>query len=192
MRMPVSKAVPRREFLRAAPLWLAASRLSAFAPSGQETTSAAQSLPDQLTAAELEAVGKSVLAKDLGNYFGQGYSCAESMLMVGLRFLKKPEDLVWIAAGFGGGMYHKEDCGFLTAGIMNLGLAAGRLKMERKEAKDWNKQKVNEYWAWWASQFPVRCADIRKEGTSSGVCRRLGLLAAVKIEELILSAMKSS
>jgi hypothetical protein len=54
-------------------------------------------------------------------------------------------------------MLHKEDCGFLTAGIMNLGLAAGRLKIERKEAKEWNKQKVNEYWAWWISQAPLRC-----------------------------------
>ena len=178
--------------MTAAPLWLAASRLSAFALFRQEAAPAAQSLPEELSAAELEAVKKSALAKDLGNYFGKGYSCAEAMLMAGLRFLKKPEDLVWIAAGFGGGMYHKEDCGFLTAGIMNLGLAAGRLKMERKEAKEWNKQKVNEYWSWWTSQAPVRCADIRKEGTGSGVCRRLGLLAAAQVEELILSATKPS
>jgi hypothetical protein len=89
-------------------------------------------------------------------------------------------------------MLHKEDCGFLTAGIMNLGLAAGRLKIERKEAKEWNKQKVNEYWAWWISQAPLRCADIRKEGTGPEICRRLGLLAAAKIEALILSVPKSS
>jgi hypothetical protein len=175
-----------------APLWLAACRLSAFALSRQETVQAVQSLPEELSAAELEAINKSVLAKDLGNYFGKGYSCAESMLMVGLRYLKKPEELVWIAAGFGGGMYHKEACGFLTAGIMNLGVASGQLKLERKEAKDWNKQKVNEYWSWWTSRFALRCADIRKEGTGSGVCRRLGLLAAAKVEELILSATKPS
>lgn len=89
-------------------------------------------------------------------------------------------------------MLHKEDCGFLTAGIMNLGLAAGRLKIERKEAKEWNKQKVDEYWSWWTSKAPLRCSDIRKEGTGSGVCRRLGLLAAAKVEELISSAAKPS
>lgn len=190
--MAPSKEVPRREFLKTALLWLAASRLSAFALSRQETAPAVQSLPEELSAAELEAVEKSLMAKDLGNYFGKGYSCAESMLMVGLRFLKKSEDLVWIAAGFGGGMLHKEDCGFLTAGIMSLGLAAGRLQLDRKAAKEWNKQKVDEYWSWWTSQAPLRCADIRKEGTGSGVCRRLGLLAAAKIEELISPVMKLS
>lgn len=192
MNKSILKAVQRREFLMTIPPWLAASCLSVYALSRQEASQAILSLPEELTASELEAVGKSVLAKDLENYFGKGYSCAESMLMVGLRFLKKPEDLVWIAAGFGGGMLHRETCGFLTAGIMNLGLAASRLNMERKEAKDWNKQKVNEYWAWWISQAPLRCADIRKEGTSSGVCRRLGLLAAAKIEEMILPVTRSS
>jgi hypothetical protein len=144
-------------------------------------------LREELTTLELETVEKSALARDLENYFGKGYSCAESLLMVGLRHLHRPEELVWAAAGFGGGMLHREACGFLTAGIMILGLAAGRLKMERPEAKEWNKQRVNAYWSWWMTQAPVRCADIRKDGTSSKVCRRLGLLAASRIEELISS-----
>jgi hypothetical protein len=144
-------------------------------------------LPEELTAAELETVEKSALARDLENYFGKGYSCAESMLMVGLRHLPLSEKLVWAAAGFGGGMQHREACGFLTAGIMGLGLAAGELKMERPEAKEWSRQRVDAYWFWWTALAPIRCADIRKEGTSSGVCRRLGRLAAARVEELISS-----
>ena len=84
-------------------------------------------------------------------------------------------------------MQHGEACGFLTAGTMDLGLAAGQLKMERPEAKKWSQQRINAYWSWWTTQTPLRCADIRKEGTSPKVCRRLGLLAAAEVEKLITS-----
>lgn len=84
-------------------------------------------------------------------------------------------------------MKHRDACGFLTAGIMDLGLAAGRLKTERPEAREWSQQRVDAYWSWWTTQAPIRCADIRKEGTSSKVCRRLGLLAAAELEKLITS-----
>jgi hypothetical protein len=125
------------------------------------------------------------MAKDIPNYFGEGYSCAESLFMVSLRYLKKPEELVWAAAGFGGGMYHKDLCGFLTAGIMAIGLSSGMLDKGRKEAKDHCGMQVKEYWKWWRSISPLRCADIRTEGTSSSVCRRLGQIAAAKTEDLI-------
>ncbi len=35
------------------------------------------------------------MAQELGTYFGQGHSCAESILLVCLRYLKRPEELVW-------------------------------------------------------------------------------------------------
>ena len=142
-------------------------------------------LKDQLTTEELKWVKNSVMAKELTNYFGEGYSCAESLLMVSLRFLKKPEELVWAAAGFGGGLYHKDLCGFLTGGIMAIGFSSGMLDKERKEAKMHCSQKVKEYWKWWQSVAPLRCADIRTEGTTSKVCVRLGRMAAAKTEELI-------
>lgn len=144
-----------------------------------------QRLHEEMTPSEREAIGRSDMARDLDNYFQKGYSCAESLLMVGLRHLGLSEDLVWAAAGFGGGMQHRETCGFLTAGIMDLGLAAGRLKTGRREAKEWTGQKVDAYWSWWMTQAPLRCADIRKEGMSGAVCRRLGLLAAAEVEKLI-------
>ena len=142
-------------------------------------------LKDKLTTEELQWVEDSIMAKDVTNYFGKSYSCAESLLMASLRFLKKPEELVWAAAGFGGGLYHKDLCGFLTAGIMAIGLSSGMLDKKRKEAKQHCGQQVKEYWKWWQSVVPLRCADIRTEGISSKVCARLGRMAAAKTEELI-------
>ncbi len=142
-------------------------------------------LREDLTPEEKKCAAKSSMAKDISNYFGEGYSCAESLFVVALRFLKKPEELVWISCGFGGGLYHLDLCGFLTAGIMAIGLSAGIIQGEREESKDKCIQRVKEYWSWWNSEAPLHCADIRTEGTSSKVCQRLGLLAAAKTEELI-------
>jgi hypothetical protein len=180
--------LPRREFLSTAFLGVAGYRLSVLSPVWGSILQQGQALPEELTASERDAVEKSAMARDLENYFGKGLSCAESLLMVGLRTLRKSEELVWAAAGFGGGMQHRDTCGFLTAGLMYLGLAAGQLKMERSEAKEWSKLRVNIYWSWWTAQAPIRCADIRKEGTSSKVCRRLGLLAAAELEKLVTSS----
>jgi C_GCAxxG_C_C family probable redox protein len=142
-------------------------------------------LPEELSPEEKKIVEDSVMAQDINNYFGKGYSCAESILMVSLRFLKKPEELVWAASGFGGGMYHKDLCGFLTGGLMAIGIKAGTLKKAREEKKEICKNLVNQYWTWWTSLAPLHCSDIRKKGTSRLVCRRLGFLATAKIEELI-------
>jgi C_GCAxxG_C_C family probable redox protein len=146
-------------------------------------------LKEELTPEELKWVEKSSMAKDLPNYFGEGYSCAESLLMVSLKFLRKPEELVWVAAGFGGGMYNKDLCGFLTGGIMAIGLSSGMMKQERQEAKDQCGLMVDEYWKWWQSVSPLRCGDIRTEGSSSSICRRLGQMAAAKTEDLIKAAI---
>jgi C_GCAxxG_C_C family probable redox protein len=180
--------IPRRDFVSSIPgILIGAGFLSKTAyacPDLQEKPE----LKEELTPEELKWVEQSLMAKDITNYFGEGYSCSESLFMVSLRFLKKPEELVWVAAGFGGGMYNKDLCGFLTGGIMAIGLSSGMLKKERKEAKDHCGVQVKEYWKWWQSVSPQRCADIRTEGTSSSVCRRLGQIAAAKTEELIKMA----
>jgi C_GCAxxG_C_C family probable redox protein len=180
--------MPRREFIASASFLVLGGRLFGTSPLSLQSAQVAQELKEELTAEELKIVEQSVMAKDLKNYFHKGYSCAESLLMVSLRFLEKPEDLVWLASGFGGGLYHKDLCGFLTSGIMAIGLSAGMLKKEREEAKEHCKQKVKEYWKSWTSMAPLHCSEIKKEGTSSRVCLRLGQLAAVKIEELIKPA----
>lgn len=147
-----------------------------------------QKAKQELSADEKKRVDDSALARDLQKCFGQGYSCAESLLLVSLRFLGKPEDLVWAAAGFGGGMHNRDICGFLTGGFMALGFASGMLKLPRKEAKEYCGDLVMDYWKWWGNQAPYRCAKIRTEGTTSSVCLNLGLLSAAKIEELLETA----
>lgn len=187
MNKSISLTLRRRDFLMSTPALILGSSLKGYAQTQVTTSQTFPSLPEELSPQEQAKVEKSVLSKDLKNYFGKGYSCAESMLMVGLHYLKKPEEFVWIAGGFGGGMYHRDLCGIVTGGIMTIGLAAGQLKKERKEAREWTKQKVQLYWAWWTSQAPLRCIEIRKEGTKFETCLRLGLLAAARIEELISS-----
>lgn len=184
--------MPRREFIASASFLALGGQLFGTSPFSSQSTPAPQELKKELTPEERKIAEKSIMAKDLRNYFIiKGYSCAESLLMVSLRFLGKPEELVWIASGFGGGLYHKDLCGFLTSGVMAIGLSSGMLKKERLEGKEHCLQNVKQYWEWWTSMAPVHCSEIRKEDTSSEedkeykVCQRLGQLAAAKIEELI-------
>jgi hypothetical protein len=177
--------IPRRTFVGSIPGILIGAGLlsnSAYPSNGIQEK---PELKEELTPEELKWVGQSAMAKDITHYFGEGYSCSESLFLVSLKYLKKPEELVWVAAGFGGGMYNKDLCGFLTAGIMAIGLSSGMLDKERKDAKDHCGVQVKEYWKWWQSVSPLRCAHIRTEGTSSSICRRLGQIAAAKIEDLI-------
>lgn len=176
---------PRRAFITAVTGILGGNYLLGRFQIAPSDTSVAQKAKEELSADELKWIESSALAKDLTNYFGKGYSCAESILMVSLRYLEKPEEWVWAAAGFGGGMYQKDLCGFLTAGIMGLGFACGTLDKPRKEAKALCGDLVKEYWKWWGTQAPFRCSQIRTEGTTSKVCLNQGLLSAAKIEELI-------
>lgn len=180
--------IPRRAFVSSIPGLLLGGRFLSEPLYSYANIQEKPELKEELTAEELKWVEQSSMAKDLPNYFGKGYSCAESLFMVSLRFLKKPQELVWVAAGFGGGMYHKDLCGFLTAGIMAIGLSVGMLDKGRKEAKDHCATQVKSYWKWWQTISPLRCSYIRTEGTSSSVCRRLGQIAAAKTEELINSA----
>ncbi len=138
-----------------------------------------------LSPEEWASVQASPMAMDMDKTYGHGYSCAEAMLLICLKRLSLSEDSVWAAAGCGGGMGQKELCGLLTAGHMGIGLASGRLKIERKAAKKLCSETCAEYWAWWNASFPPRCADIRPAGSSSEVCRRLSALAAVKVNSLI-------
>lgn len=146
-----------------------------------------QELKTQLTAEEEDWIKQSSMAQEILNYFTKGYSCAESILMVSLRYLKKPEEFVWPAAGFGGGMGQKDLCGFLTGGIMGLGMAAGTLPKERKEARKACSAAVEKFWTWWNTEAPIHCSGIIQPGGDYKVCQRLGLLSTAKIQELIKS-----
>jgi hypothetical protein len=177
--------VPRREFIMAFTGILLGNSLVGWSQDSVPGSSLVQKAREQLSADELKWIESSALAKDLKNYFGNGYSCAESVLMVSLRYLGKPEELVWAAAGFGGGLYHRDLCGFLTGGIMALGFACGMLDRPKKEAKEFCGDSVRKYWKWWGTKAPYRCSQLRSEGATSLVCLNQGLLASAKIEELI-------
>jgi hypothetical protein len=142
-------------------------------------------LADELNEKEAEIVKNSSMAENLMNYFGRGYSCAESILMVSLDFIDLPDKFIWAACGFGGGMGKKDLCGLLTGGFMGLGFAAGEFGENRNNSKSKCSAAVNEYWRWWQSQAPLKCENIRTPGTSSKVCVRLGKLAAAKAQSLI-------
>ncbi len=175
----------RREFLVSSSFMLLAAGWLRASPLSVQAVQEATSSTAELSPSELEIVRNSVMASDIDNFFGKGYSCSETGLAVALRFMKKPEELVWAAGGFGGGMGHQDLCGFLTAGIMAIGLAAGTLEIDRREAKNHCSLTVNAYWDWWVSNAPLRCAQIREGHEGFSVCSRLGKLALAKLEELL-------
>ena len=179
--------MPRRKFIASVPFLMLGSRLLSEPEFARPSSRAFQELKEELTPAELKLVKGSALAQDLKNYFHNGYSCAESIFMVSLKSLRKSKKLVWIASGFGGGVQHGDLCGFLTGGVMAIGLSSGKLKVERETAKAICDQKVEEYWQWWTSTAPLHCSEIRTENRTWRTCLRLGQLASVKLEELIRS-----
>ncbi len=177
--------LPRRAFITAISGMLCGTSLFGWFQDSAPDTKTYQKVKEELSANESKWIEGSDLAKDLTKYFGQGYSCAESILLVSLGYLGKPEELVWAATGFGGGMYQRDLCGFLTGGIMALGFACGTMDKPRREAKESCGEMVKEYWTWWGARAPHRCAQLRSEGTTSQACVSQGLLSAAKIEELI-------
>lgn len=141
-------------------------------------------LLDALTPDELARIKDSIMSEDMQNFWGKGFSCAETGLIVALRLMKKPEDIVWAAAGFGGGMGQQDLCGFLTSGIIAIGFHTGELEMERSVAKKHCGGKVREYWTWWLETAPLHCSEIREGHQGFDVCHRIGRLAAAKLESL--------
>ena len=183
MRKKNPMPLPRRTFIASS--LLMGSSLMIGPGVRKSAAQAVQKAKEELSVDEMKRIDESVLAKDLKNHFGQGLSCAESILMVSLGHLEKPDDLVWAAAGFGGGMYQRDLCGFLTGGFMALGFACSMLEVPRAEAKEICGEMAKEYWTWWGTNAPHRCAQIRTEGVTSQVCMNQGLLSAAKIEALI-------
>jgi len=173
----------RREFIALSSLAALNYELYGHGLSNQEIET--KPIPADPSPDELNIIHNSKVAQDLVNFFGKGHSCAESGLAVCLRFLEKPEDLVWFAGGFGGGLGRGDLCGFLTSGIMAIGIYAGSLELERQQAKKICGELVKQYWDWWAKNAPLHCSEVRYGHQDGQVCTRLGYLAMAEIENLL-------
>jgi hypothetical protein len=175
----------RRKFLASSPLLLLGARYVNAAGLSLQSTPTGPELPEALSPKEIEIVKNSSMATELEGFFSRGYSCAESALVVGLRYLDKPEELVWAAAGFGGGLDNGDLCGFLTGSAMAIGFYAETLGGDRRAAKKVCYAKIDEYWGWWKTMAPLHCSEIREGRKDFKVCHRIGQLSAAKVQSLI-------
>lgn len=64
----------RRVFLSASPLLLYGTRFACSDPFQSQAAPSGADLPEELSAPELEMANSSVMAKDLDNFFGKGFS----------------------------------------------------------------------------------------------------------------------
>jgi C_GCAxxG_C_C family probable redox protein len=147
-----------------------------------------KSLFDPLTSEEEKAAALSVMAKEILN--AKGCSCAESVLLAALRYLKQPEELLHAAAAFGGGMGQRDLCGLLTGGFMALGNAAGAHHKDRSKMKAHASKMTKEYWKWWQAWAPLHCRELKPQYGKLGYVNMKKRVAA-KIEELIQADAKS-
>ena len=93
-----------------------------------------------------------------GQYFKDGYNCAEAVLRSFLDVAKLPvdESMLKATTGFGGGIGHAGCvCGALAASIMGLGVLKGRTdsSQSRTEAYDL----ANEFHARFQDRFGGTC-----------------------------------
>jgi C_GCAxxG_C_C family probable redox protein len=102
-----------------------------------------------------EELSREARAK-AGNYFRQGYNCAESIFLTFRPHLapELDESLVRLATPFGGGLGHAGCvCGALSGAIMMLGLTKGRTSPETPRdtaydlAGEFQKRFINEFGA---------------------------------------------
>jgi hypothetical protein len=64
----------RREFLGGAPLLLFGARFDCASPLQSQAVPRGPDLREELSTSEIETVSNSVMAKDLDNFFGKGFS----------------------------------------------------------------------------------------------------------------------
>ena len=93
-------------------------------------------------------------------HLSKGYWSADSILLSAAKYLKKPEQVVSVATGFGGGILQKELCGYLTGGIMAIGLFVGATRAGDQAGREKCHRLTKEYAEWWAENYPLHCKDI--------------------------------
>jgi hypothetical protein len=152
---------------------------------------AAQDKPgfwSEFTPEEQRVIDASVMARDITNFVGHGYGCAECALMVGLRYLGEPEQRLGAAAAFSGGLGKGDLCGLLTGSMMAIGIAARKLHEDRDAMLAFVRPRRAEYWEWWESRGPLRCAELRQLYEGPEQFLRMSQRAVTKLEGLIAPA----
>ncbi|MFB0519265.1 MAG: C-GCAxxG-C-C family protein [Acidobacteriota bacterium] len=128
---------------------------------------------------------KGKLADELeANFTQRGFSCAEAIFRAAVTTYGESEELVRLATPFSGGMGQGDLCGFLSGGVLAIGLLFGRTKPDENAKKGKCISLASEYYKWWKGNFPLHCSDIRKFGGKEQ-CTQNGRKAAGYLEELI-------
>lgn len=121
-----------------------------------------------LAAAELQAYsGQSGAAAGsmagwTAQHLTEGFWSADSLLLSALKYMKKPEEIVCAATGFGGGIGRKDLCGYVTGGVMAIGLFCGAAKGGDKAARQKCQRLTKEYLEWWTANIPLHCGEIKQ------------------------------
>jgi C_GCAxxG_C_C family probable redox protein len=108
------------------------------------------------------AASSSSMATFTAQNLKDGFWSADSLLLSALKYMKKPEDIVCAATGFGGGMGRKDLCGYVSGGVMAIGLFCGAAKGSDKAARQKCQRMTKEYLDWWTASTPLHCGDIKQ------------------------------
>ena len=88
-------------------------------------------------------------------------NCAEAMILVMAERFGFDPALSRIGTPFGGGISSNGDlCGFLTGGLMVIGIMFGRTEPGDQEAKKRSYAIGNEYYRWFMRHYG-RCTDLK-------------------------------
>ena len=193
-----SQGISRRNFVSALPLTVLATQRSLsgsfgdrpghgkdapFQPS-QQVPRPGLSVP--FTEEEARAVANSPMAQEIGRLNGKGYSCSEMMLLAALRRFELPENHLDAAAVFGGGIGKRDLCGFLTGGLMAIGLLAESNYQDRAASKQAGQRASGAYWDWWLTRGDLHCMGPGTTHNTSEEFVRMAQRTAVKLEEVAL------
>ena len=175
----------RRSFLGSVSLLLTGGSLIGTTSPYKAKVQESHNLWTEFTVEEKKIIDSSVMAKDIITFNPEEYSCAESIFKAAIRFLGKTEDLVNIAAGFGGGLHYEDLCGLLTGGIMSIGLSLDDRFENRQDLHEYTEIVVPHYFEWFQSLAPIHCRDLEPQYNGKEEYLRMCQRVAAKVEELI-------
>jgi hypothetical protein len=137
------------------------------------------------TEEEEAAVAASPIAQIIAGLNGQGHPCSEMMLLAALRRFDLPEEHLDAAAVFGGGVGKRDLCGFLTGGLMAIGIAAGAEYADRQQLHTVGRRASNTYWDWWLTRGDLHCMGPLTTHETPEEFVRMAQRSAMKLEEVL-------